>query len=62
MKYGFIRDHQRFPVSGLCALLGVSKSGFHGWLNRRVCARIQIDNCWSRFAAFMSNTVKPMAP
>lgn len=44
MKYGFIRDHhQRFPVSGLCALLSVSKSGFHAWLNRPVCARIRAD-------------------
>jgi len=44
LKYGFIRDHhQRFPVSGLCALLSVSKSGFHAWLNRPLCARIRAD-------------------
>lgn len=44
MKYGFIRDHhQRFPVSGLCALLSVSKSGFHAWLNRPLRARIRAD-------------------
>lgn len=42
MRYAFIRDHRQwFPVTRLCTLLRVSKSGFHAWLNRPVCARLQ---------------------
>ena len=44
MKYGFIREHcQRFPVARLCRVLGVSRSGFHGWLVRPESARAQSD-------------------
>ncbi len=33
MRYRFVNDCQRqFPVSLLCRVLGVSKSGFYGWL------------------------------
>jgi len=40
VKYGFIREHRgRFPVARLCRQLGVSRSGFHGWLNRGASAR-----------------------
>ena len=42
MKYAFIRDHRhQFPLKRLCAMLGVSRSGFHAWLSRPVCARHQ---------------------
>jgi putative transposase len=35
MKYAFIRDHREsFPVSMLCEILGVGRSGFYAWLNR----------------------------
>ena len=44
MKYAFIREHQRsFALARLCALLQVSRSGFHAWLNRPVCARVNAD-------------------
>jgi len=44
VRYAFIRDHRQwFSVSRLCALLRVSKSGFHAWLKRPVCARLQAD-------------------
>ncbi len=42
MKYAFIRDHRhQFPLKRLCATLGVSRSGYHAWLIRPVCARHQ---------------------
>ena len=35
MKYAFIRDQsKRFPISALCRVLQVSRSGFHAWLTR----------------------------
>ena len=35
MRYAFIQDHRReFPLGLLCAVLRVSRSGFHGWLKR----------------------------
>lgn len=35
MKFGFIAKHRGiWPVSWLCEALGVSRSGFHGWLVR----------------------------
>jgi transposase InsO family protein len=44
VKYAFIREHRcRFAVGRLCALLRVSRSGFHAWLNRPPCARLQAD-------------------
>jgi len=44
VKYGFVRDHGRhYPVKRLCQLLGVSRSGFHGWLKRPESAHAQED-------------------
>ena len=35
MKFHFIREHrQEFSLSGMCRVLGVSRSGFFGWLKR----------------------------
>ena len=35
MKYAFIREHRhRYSFSRLCAVLGVSRSGYHDWLDR----------------------------
>ena len=35
MKYAFIRAHRhRYTFSRLCAVLGVSKSGYHDWRDR----------------------------
>lgn len=37
MRYAFIRDHRAgFPVRLLCAVLGVSRSGFYRWLREPV--------------------------
>ena len=35
MKYGFVAKHRRaWPVNVMCGALGVSRSGFYGWLSR----------------------------
>ena len=35
MKFAFIAKHRStWPVAWLCEALGVSRSGFHAWLNR----------------------------
>ena len=34
MKFVFIAKHRRiWPVAWLCNAMGVSRSGFHAWLN-----------------------------
>ena len=44
MRFAFIAKHRHvWPVSWLCAALGVSRSGFHAWLNRPVSARAAYD-------------------
>jgi putative transposase len=44
MRFAFIAKHRHvWPVSWLCAVIGVSRSGFHAWLNRPVSARAAYD-------------------
>ena len=44
MRFAFIAKHRHvWPVSWLCAALGVSRSGFHAWLNRPLSARAASD-------------------
>ena len=45
MTFGFIAKHRgTWPVRWLCATLGVSRSGFHGWLTRPRSVRAQADD------------------
>ena len=40
MKFVFIAKHRTiWPVAWLCNALGVSRSGYHAWLNRSPSAR-----------------------
>ncbi len=44
MRFGFIAKHRGiWPVSWICEALGVSRSGFHAWLNRSPSARSRHD-------------------
>src|SRR3954452_13101171 len=44
MKFGFIAKHRGiWPVAWLCEAMGVSRSGFHAWLNRSPSARSRSD-------------------
>ena len=44
MKFGFVAKHRgTWPVRWLCEALGVSRSGFHGWLTRPPSARARSD-------------------
>lgn len=44
MRFSFIAKHRHvWPVSWLCAAMGVSRSGFDAWLNRPVSARATYD-------------------
>ena len=44
MKFVFIAKHRGiWPVAWLCNALGVSRSGFHAWLNRSFSARARSD-------------------
>ncbi len=44
MKFVFIAKHRTiWPVAWLCNALGVSRSGFHSWLNRSPSARSRSD-------------------
>jgi len=44
MIFGFVAKHRAiWPVSWICETLGVSRSGFHAWLNRSPCTRARED-------------------
>ncbi len=44
MRFAFIAKHRHvWPVSWLCAAMGVSRSGFHAWLSRPASARAAYD-------------------
>lgn len=36
-------ERANHPVSLLCRVLGVSRSGFYAWVGRPVCARLRAD-------------------
>lgn len=45
MIYRFVRDHQRrFPVSAMCQVLGISRSGYYAWTTRPLSARKRDDH------------------
>jgi len=49
MKFVFIAKHRTiWPVAWLCNALGVSRSGFHAWLNRVPSARSRSDEALSQ--------------
>ena len=44
MKFGFVAKHRAiWPVELMCEALGLSRSGFYGWLTRAPSARTQSD-------------------
>jgi len=49
MKFVFIAKHPNiWPVAWLCDAMGVSRSGFHAWLNRSPSARSRSDESVGR--------------
>ncbi len=49
MKFVFIAKHRNIgPVAWLCDALGVSRAGFHAWLNRSPSARSRSDGAVSQ--------------
>jgi len=49
MKFVFIAKHRNiWPVAWLCDAMGVSRSGFHAWLNRSPSARSRSDEAVGR--------------
>ena len=44
MTFAFVAKHRHiWPVSWMCEVLGVSRSGFHAWLKRPISARASYD-------------------
>jgi putative transposase len=49
MKFVFIVKHRNiWPVAWLCDAMGVSRSGFHAWLNRSPSDRSRSDEAVGR--------------
>ena len=58
MKFVFVAKHRNiWPVAWLCNAMGVSRSGFHAWLNRTLSARSRSDEAVARQvkASFMAS-------
>lgn len=52
MKFAFIAKHRSvWPVAWLCGALGVSRSGFHAWLNRSPSQHARYDEALTATAA-----------
>jgi len=64
MKFVFIAKHRTiWPVAWLCEAMGVSRSGFHAWLNRPPSARSLSDEAVSQQGRQASMpAIEPMAP
>ena len=62
MKFVFIAKHRNvWPVAWLCDALGVSRSGFHAWLNRSPSARSAVTKLWAnRSRQALSPVTEPM--
>ena len=44
MKFGFIAKHRGiWPVSWMCAVLGITRGGFYAWLKRAPSLRARED-------------------
>ena len=44
MKFRFIEKHQnKYSVGRICALLGVSRSGYYAWKNHKPSQREQLN-------------------
>lgn len=54
MRYAFVARHRSiWPVSRMCRLLDVSRSGFHEWHERTPCARaVEDERLTARIRAF----------
>jgi putative transposase len=63
MKFAFVAKHRTiWPVAWLCDALGVSRSGFHAWLNRSPSARFRSDeDLGGKVKASFAATTVPMA-
>ena len=45
MKFQFIHVQKYwFPITALCRVLEVSRSGYHAWISRAPCARVIENN------------------
>jgi len=64
MKFVFIAKHRSiWPVAWMCDALGVSRSGFHAWLNRKPSRRAKEDEAIGTKvrASFIGSAPVPMA-
>lgn len=64
MRFAFIAKHRHiWPVSWLCDVLDVSRSGFHAWLNRPTSAReIHDANLVTAIETSFKAATGPMVP
>ncbi len=64
MKFAFIAKHRSiWPVAWLCEALGVSRSGFHAWLNRSPSHHARYDEVLlDKIKAASKIATAPMVP